>query len=200
MKNTIIGIALTLALILGAAAYAETAEPAIDPAPAVTEEAPAEETPEIPEASAEVEKVEDLQSALHAFRAAKEAKKLDELEAELDEYVEDGSLTQAQADLILDSVKERLAAKNGECPSCGYKFQNNDRQPRNGFPGMGGQNPGQFQNGNGQRGGRMNGGRQMQGSQAPNGQMPNNQVPGSQAPDAQSGATPRQNNGQAPRR
>ena len=43
MKNYIIGIALALALVMGVVAFAETAETATDPVPAVTEEAPAEE-------------------------------------------------------------------------------------------------------------------------------------------------------------
>ena len=42
MKNYIIGIALALALVMGVAAFAETAEPATDSIPAVTEEAPNE--------------------------------------------------------------------------------------------------------------------------------------------------------------
>ena len=38
MKNYIIGITLVLALVMGVVAFAETAEPATDPVPAVTEE------------------------------------------------------------------------------------------------------------------------------------------------------------------
>ena len=162
MKNYIIGIALALALVMGVVAFAETAEPATDPVPAVTEEAPAEEvatdTP-----AAETEKTEDsaaLQEAMEAYRSARESKRVDELTEELNSYVEAGTMTQEQADLILNSVKERLAAKNGECPNCGYQFQNN-------APRMGGQK--------GQRGGRM-----MQGGQM-NGQMPGGQMPGNQA-------------------
>ena len=69
MKNYIIGIALVLALVMGVVAFAETAEPATDPVPAVTEEAPAEEAaadeeaPVVEEAPAveatEEEKVEE---------------------------------------------------------------------------------------------------------------------------------------------
>lgn len=72
-------------------------------------------------------------------------------------------MTQEQADLILNSVKERLAAKNGECPNCGYQFQNN-------APRMGGQK--------GQRGGRMMQGGRMNGqmAQQQGGQMPGNQA------------------------
>ena len=157
MKNYIIGIALALALVMGVVAFAETAEPATDPVPAVTEEAPAEEAaPEAP--AAETEKTDDnaaLQEALEAYRSARESKRVDELTEELNGYVEAGTMTQEQADLILNSVKERMAAKNGECPNCGYQFQNN-------APWMGGQK--------GQRGGRM-----MQGGQM-NGQMPGNQA------------------------
>jgi hypothetical protein len=169
MKNYIIGIALALVLILGIAALAEGTDtvpenPAVAAPsnPAVTEEA--EATPD---------QVTDdnaaLQDALDAYRSAKQDKAVSDLEAELKEYVEAGSLTQEQADLILSNVKERLAAKNGECPNCGYKFENKGR-------GMGG---------NRQRGGcsqmpQMNGqqfpqmGGQQNGQQFPqmNGQMP----------------------------
>ena len=152
MKNYIIGIALALALVMGVVAFAETA----DPVPAVTEEAPTEEAAP----AAEAEKTDDntaLQEALEAYRSARESKRVDELTEELNGYVEAGTMTQEQADLILNSVKERMAAKNGECPNCGYQFQNN-------APKMGGQK--------GQRGGRMMQGSQMPGNQAqPNGPM-----------------------------
>ena len=159
MKNYIIGIALALALVMGVVAFAETAEPSTDPVPAVTEEAPTEEA--APEAPAdEAAKADDnatLQEALEAWRSARESKRVDDLTEELNGYVEAGMMTQEQADLILNSVKERLAAKNGECPNCGYQFQNN-------APRMGGQK--------GQRGGCMMQGGQMPGNQAqPNGPM-----------------------------
>ena len=65
---------------------------------------------------------------------------------------ESTALTLARELNIID-----LAAKNGECPNCGYQFQNN-------APKMGGQK--------GQRGGRMMQGGQMPGNQAqPNGPM-----------------------------
>jgi hypothetical protein len=102
------------------------------------------------------------------LRNATESKYVDDLTEELNGYVKAGTMTQEQVDLILNSVKERLAAKNGECPNCGYQFQND-------APRMGGQR--------GQRGGRM-----MQGGQM-NGQMPGGRMKG-QMPDAQSGATP----------
>jgi hypothetical protein len=161
MKNYIIGIALVLALVMGVVAFAETAEPSTDLVPAVTEEAPTEEAAP----AAEAEKTDDntaLQEALEAYRSARESKRLDDLAEELNGYVEAGAMTQAQADLILNSVKERMAARNGECPNCGYQFQNN-------APRMGGQK--------GQRGGRM-----MQGGWM-NGQMPQQQ--GGQMPGQQ---------------
>ena len=72
MKNYIIGIALALALVMGVVAFAETAEPATDPVPTITEEAPAEDA--AAEAPAdEAEKADDnaaLQEALEAWRSA----------------------------------------------------------------------------------------------------------------------------------
>ena len=163
MKNTIIGIALALALVMGVVAFAETAESATDPVPAVTEEAPAEEA--APEAPAdEAPKADDnaaLQEALEAYRSARESKRVEDLTEELNGYVEAGTMTPEQADLILNSVKERMAAKNGECPNCGYQFQNNT-------PKMDGQK--------GQRGGRMMQGGQMPGNQA----QPNSPMNGQQ--------------------
>ena len=166
MKHYIIGIALALALATGVAAFAETAQPATDPVPAETEDVMTED------ATAEEEKVDDgtaLQEALDAYRKAKASRRADELTEELNGYVEAGLMTQAQADLILNSAKERMAAGNGECPNCGYSF-------RNDAPRMDGQRG--LHSGN-QRGGWMNG-----------------QMPGSRTqPDAQSGALPQQPNG-----
>ena len=48
-------------------------------------------------------------------------------------YVEAGSLTQEQADMILKNVKERVAEKNGECPNCGYQFSNGGKGQRGGM-------------------------------------------------------------------
>ena len=156
MKNYIISIALALALVMGVVAFAETAEPSTDPVPVVTEEAPTKEAAPAAEAEKTVDNTE-LQEALEAYRSVWESKRVDELTEKLNGYVEAGTMTQEQADLILNSVKERMAAKNGECPNCGYQFQNN-------APKMGGQK--------GQRGGRMMQGGQMPGNQAqPNGPM-----------------------------
>ena len=96
MKNYIIGIALALALVMGVAAFAETAEPATDSIPAVTEEAPNEgAAPEAP--AAETEKTDDnasLQEALEAYRSARESKSVDDLAEELNGYLlhDDGGL------------------------------------------------------------------------------------------------------------
>ena len=175
MKNTIIGIALALALLMGVVAFAETAEPAMDPVPAVTEEAPAEDaTAEAPaDEAAQSDDETALREAMEAYRNAKQAKRLDDLAEELNGYVEAGTLTREQADLILNSVKERMAAEDDKCPNCGCQLQNS-------APRMGGRK-GQFGD-NRQRGGRMMQGGRMNGRQ----------------PDAQSGATPRQPNGQQP--
>ena len=163
-----VGIALVLALALSTAAMAEgTTEPIpATEVPAMEAQAPTEEAGE---ASATPEQAEDeqkaLEDAMDAYRAAKQDKAVDDLEAELKGYVEAGSLTQEQADLILKNVKERLAAKNGECPNCGYKFSKGGKGQRDGRMG-------------GQRGRQQNGGQQR------------GQMPGQQRPDAQSGATP----------
>ena len=125
MKHFIMGIALALALIVGVVAFAETAEPV----PAVTEEMPAESTA-TEDSAAEAPAAENtddsaaLREAMDAYRAAKESDRMDDLAEELNAYVAAGKLTQEQADLILNSMKERMAAKNGECPNCGYEFQN----------------------------------------------------------------------------
>lgn len=164
----IIGIALVLALALGIVAFAETAA---DPVPAVTEEtatAP-EAASTAPAASAEVSKVEDedaeLKEAMEAFHSAKQQKAVTDLEDELNGYVEEGTMTREQADLILNNVKEKMAEKNGQCPNCGYQFQGKGSM-------MGGQKHAS------QMGGHMPGGMQR-------GQMNGRQ----QWPDAQSGAT-----------
>jgi len=174
-----VGIALVLALALSTAAMAEgTTDPIpATEVPSVETQAPAEEASE---ASATPEQTEDehkaLQDAMDAYRAAKqdEAEAMDDLEAELKGYVEAGSLTQEQADLILKNVKERIAEKNGECPNCGYQFSKGGKRQRGAMMG------GQHQNRDQQRG-------QMPGNQMPgmNGQMPG-QMP--QQPDVQNGA------------
>jgi len=166
-----VGIALVLALALSTAAMAEGTTDPIPAAevPAVEAQAPAEEAQAPTEEASETPATEDeqkaLKEALDAYRAAKQDKAVDDLEAELKSYVEAGSLTQEQADLILKNVKERIAEKNGECPNCGYQFSKGGKGQRGGM--MGGQ----------QRGGMMGG--QQRG-----------QMGGQQRPDAQNGATP----------
>ena len=159
-----VGIALVLALALSTAAMAEGTTDPIPAAevPAVEAQAPTEEATETPDTKDEQKA---LKEAMDAYRAAKQDKAVDDLEAELKSYVEAGSLTQEQADLILKNVKERIAEKNGECPNCGYQFSKGGKGQRGGM--MGGQ----------QRGGMMGG--QQRG-----------QMGGQQRPDAQNGATP----------
>jgi len=171
----VIGIALALALVLGIAAFAEetTTDP-VPAAPAVTEDATESTTEEAPAADTNAA----LQDALDAYRKAKQDKAVDDLEEELAEYVAAGSLTQEQADLILNSVKERLAAKNGECPNCGYDLRGQNKGMRGGKMGQ-------------QRGGRMGG--QMNGQQMP--QMNGQQMPQMNGQMPQMGG---QQNGQMP--
>ena len=100
MKKNMIAIALALILVLsiGVAAFAE------DPAAA---------TQETEAATADAESAA-LQDALDAFRSAKRAKRTADLEAELKGYVEAGTLTQEQADLILANHKDRQAQRDDE--------------------------------------------------------------------------------------
>ena len=186
----IIGIALALVLVLGVAAFAEGTTDPVSATPAVTEEAatPAEETAPTEEATPATDDNAALQDALDAYRKAKQDKAVDDLETELNEYVAAGSLTQEQADLILNSVKERLAAKNGECPNCGYQFSKGGMkgQQRGGMQRdgkMGGMQRPDAQSGATPRQGGMQDGRQNGQQQVPqmNGQM-NGQIHGNQMP------------------
>ena len=171
-----VGIALVLALALSTAAMAEGTTdpaPAADSVTAVEAQAPAEEAQAPTEEATETPATEDeqkaLKEAMDAYRAAKQDKAVDDLEAELKGYVEAGSLTQEQADLILKNVKERIATMKGQCPNCGYQFSKGDKHHGS----MMGQ----------QRGGMMGGQRGQQRGQR-------GQMPGQQRPDAQSGAAP----------
>ena len=170
MKRTIITLTLILALALGCAAVAEEVPGALPAEGAdVVEEMPADAAPDAPDmpvapAAPSTSPTDDLKAAMDAYRAAKQEKAVDDLEEELDGFVEEGSLTQEQADLILNSVKERIAAKNGECPNCGYKFDS-------------------------KKSGRCGQQKQFPGGQRGNQTMPQD----GQRPDAQSGATPRNN-------
>ena len=188
-----VGIALVLALALSTAAMAEgTTDPIpATEVPSVETQAPAEEASE---ASATPEQTEDehkaLQDAMDAYRAAKQDEAMDDLEAELKGYVEAGSLTQEQADLILKNVKERIAEKNGECPNCGYQFSKGGKRQRGGM--MGGQQQNRDQQRGQMPGNQMPGMNDQQRGQMPGNQMPgmNGQMPGQmpQQPDVQNGA------------
>ena len=78
-----------------------------------------------------------LEQAQAAYAAARKARQMSDYEAELAAMVEAGTLTQEQADLLLNAAKEAEALANGTCPSCGYTFQTaaGGRNGRN--PGMG---------------------------------------------------------------
>ena len=106
-----VGIALVLALALSTAAMAEgTTDPVpAAEAPAVEAQVPGEEAAdETSEAPATKDEQKALKDAMNAYRAAKQDKAVDDLEAELKGYVEAGSLTQEQADLILEVAKMSL--------------------------------------------------------------------------------------------
>lgn len=132
MKRTIITLTLVLALALSCVAMAEEV-PGTLPTDG-TDAVEAITTEDVNDVASNTAPTDDLKAAMDAYRAAKQDKALDDLEEELDGYVEEGSLTQEQADLILNSVKERIAAKNGECPNCGYKFDKKGKSKL--FPGM----------------------------------------------------------------
>ena len=199
MKYTIITLALILALALSCVAMAEEVPGTLptdgtDAVEAIPTEDVNDAAPDkAPTSAPSTTPTDDLKAAMDAYRAAKQDKAVDDLEEELDGYVEEGSLTQEQADLILNSVKERIAAKNGECPSCGYKLKNNQFPGQHQFPGqMGGKQGGCQQN---QCPGVQGGQNQMPGQKQYPGQQRGNQVmpQDGQRPDAQSGATPRNN-------
>ena len=180
MKNTKLfaGLALVLALALGLAAFAEstgagfdeTADPEelTEAAEEMTEEAEAEtEQPDAAQAEND-----QLREALDAYRSAKEQNRAADLEEELSAMVSAGQLTQEQADLILNSVKEQQALRDGKCPNCGYQFAAG--KGMNGKGGRGRQGGGQ-QGGRGQQGGGRQGGRGMMGGRGMTGgwnQMP----------------------------
>lgn len=172
ISGTIITLALVLVLALGIVALAENAPSDAPELPAVEDaQTPPEDA--APADSADAAPAEDsadaLQEALKALMEARRSGQLDDLETELNGYVASGKLTQEQADLILNNCKEREALRNGECPGCGYKFQNNGGMDKGGRM-------------NGGKGGRMNGGMRGFGGQARMGQN----APGMQAqPDMQ---------------
>ena len=181
LSGMMIALTLVLALIVGVVAMAENIGAEAPELPGVEEvqpkqTQPEQDGPEQDEQQPASEPATDnaaLQEAIDAYRAAKQSGRQEELEAELKGYVESGKLTQEQADLILNYVKEQQSLRNGTCPNCGCQFQNG---------GMG-------------KGGRMNGGRGMKGGKGGrmngvygmNGQQPSTQIPdpGQQPSDGQ---------------
>ncbi len=121
MKQSIRKISLiaaaVLALTAAAAAFAEeTGEPAAPSTPSAASQ-PAAETEAVPapapadaSSSSQETDAQALSQALEAYRTAKQAAHTADLEKELSAYVENGSLTQEQADLILKYYQERMAS------------------------------------------------------------------------------------------
>ena len=185
MKNInrkfIAGMAVVLALVLGLAAFAENTETEIlADEPEIVEEVTEvadDETAETEETDADAQDdTTALQEALEAYRSAKAEKSAAALEDELNEMVEAGQLTQEQADLILNKVKEQQALKNGQCPNCGYQFQKGRGNNGRGGSFRGGKG------GNGGRGGKggcgwMNGMNQMPQQNAQQQNMPQQNMP-----------------------
>ncbi len=121
MKRIIIAITLILALVIGCFALAETTEPTEQATPEEQTEQAFPEEQEVPEENTQSD-AEALQEAFKALWDARLSSKLDELQTELDEYVAAGKITQEQADLIMNSVKERMEAKQNkqcDCQQCG---------------------------------------------------------------------------------
>ena len=111
LKMTSMILALALALTLSVAGMAETAE------------VPAAEQPAADAVSAATGTADPaLQAALEALAAARSGSRLTDLETELKAYVEAGSMTQEQADLILKAYQDQQSLRDGVCPSCGYPF------------------------------------------------------------------------------
>lgn len=172
MKRMILAMTLVLALILGCAAIAEPTDPAqqaeqaelvapnppesslngVETAPeadAAPENAPAPQEEAAPE---EAQEADALADALNALHDARSAKALEALQAELDEYVAAGKLTQEQADLIMKEFQQRQENGRG-CPQGGCRMrgkgQNGNRmggQKQRGNWQYGWQSPDQQQN------------------------------------------------------
>ncbi len=172
-------LALVTALIVGVVALAESAAPEVPELPSIEEAQP--ETPQTEQQPADdATDNTALKEALDAYRAAKQSDRQEALEAELKGYVESGKLTQEQADLILNYVKEQQALRDGTCPGCGYQFRNG-----NGAGKGGRMNGGRGMNGG--KGGRMGGNRGMSNGQQ---QMPGQQqAPGQQQMPGQGNGT-----------
>ncbi len=187
MKRIIIALTLAMALILGIVALAETAD-ATAPAEQIEQTAPAEQTeptaPEDAETEAPAAEETTLEDAFKALGDARFSARMDALQAELDEYVAAGKLTQEQADLIVNSLKEKQE-DNGrsDCRKGGCRHQSRGNRQ---IPGQ--QNGGQMPQAPGQQGG-------SQMPQAP-GQQGGNQMP--QAPGQQGGNQMPQMPGQFP--
>ena len=189
MKRMILAMTLVLALILGCAAIAEPTDPAqqaeqaelvapnppesslngVETAPeadAAPENAPAPQEEAAPE---EAQEADALADALNALHDARSAKAVEALQAELDEYVAAGKLTQEQADLIMKEFQQRQENGRG-CPQGDCRMR------------------GKGQNGDWARGNRMGGRKQYGDWQSPDQQQNRgNRFPGMPGADANHG-------------
>lgn len=172
-SGMLLALALVAALVVGMAAVAENAAPEV---PALEATQPEQTQPEQtqPEQTQPGQGAQQddaaLRQAYDAYRAARQSSRQEALEDELKGYVEAGKLTQAQADLILNDVRERESLRNGTCPDCGYQFKNGMGKGGR----MNGMNGGMGRG----KGGRMNGGRGMFNGQQQGGMQ---MQPGAQA-------------------
>lgn len=150
--------ALALALALCVSAFAETAEPEAPELPAIEDAQPgtpdeqpatddAQPDAQAPQAGDAASDSAALQDALDAYRSAKQSSRLEDLESELNGYVESGKLTQEQADLILDHYKQQAEQKRG-----GRGYGKGSRGGRKGFGGKGGRGSYGNRGGRGMRG------------------------------------------------
>ncbi len=149
MKRIIIALTLAMALVLGVVALAEATDSTLPaeqteqtaPENAAAEPPVAEETtPEDAAAQTPATEEATLQDALKALDDARFSTRMDELQAELNDYVAAGKLTQEQADLIMNSMKEKQSDSGFNGRKGGRNRQSLDSRQ---FPGQqgGGQMP-----------------------------------------------------------
>lgn len=140
-KNLVKTVSLLMMALMLAMSFAAYAEETAGQTEAQSETAAAES------ASSE------LSAALDAYKAAKNSTKIADYESELKEMVAAGQLTQEQADLLLKTMTDAEALKNGVCPECGYEFSAHGRS-MNRTKGISGGKTGMRGNGNARSGGK----------------------------------------------
>lgn len=122
LKQWIVLLAALMVLAMGIAALAEGTQTETAAQPEATEAAEAAQPAgEAEEEAASAASDEDAlyQEALEKYRQARQGNALTELEEELKQMVEQGQLTQDQADLLLTRAKAQAALASGVCPNCG---------------------------------------------------------------------------------